>query len=301
MSLLSEPMAGRAALAAEAPTHGYSAQGLSPLMHTCIGAATGMIECAVNQPLVGWKNAVQDKRPIPMDLRGMYRGVFINAGAFGPITAVQFGVNRVVEQLIMEPGQVQTTSSQKMTCALTAGFFSSVITSPAEMIMIQQQRTGMGLGETVASMYRRCGGASIFKRGFSLTATRDMIHCGGYLGMCPILMDYFKGLESFKDNQKTATVLGGSCAGVVVGISTHPFDTIKTRFQANIGEDAVRTGYTSVRSTSVSLYQEGGLPLLYAGGVPRLIRLIFAMNLLAVLKDKFVMEAEIFQGIRERE
>jgi hypothetical protein len=69
--------------------------------HMVIGAVAGVTECVIMQPTVAIKNALQEGRPVPTNPLLLYRGVFINAASFAPITAIQFGSNRVYEQQIM--------------------------------------------------------------------------------------------------------------------------------------------------------------------------------------------------------
>lgn len=46
------------------------------------------------QPTVSIKNAIQDRRPLPINPRELYRGLLVNAGAMAPTTAIQFGANQ---------------------------------------------------------------------------------------------------------------------------------------------------------------------------------------------------------------
>jgi len=66
---------------------------LTTLQYGLIGGAAGTLEVLINQPLVAVKNALQERRPVPMNPAVLYRGVVVNAGSIAPITAVQFAVN----------------------------------------------------------------------------------------------------------------------------------------------------------------------------------------------------------------
>ena len=52
------------------------------------------------QPTVGIKNALQEGRAIPRSPAALYRGLTVNAVSMAPITAMQFGVNRALEQFV---------------------------------------------------------------------------------------------------------------------------------------------------------------------------------------------------------
>eukprot|EP00897_Mesotaenium_endlicherianum_P008199 jgi/Mesen1/7407/ME000388S06626 len=71
---------------------------VSPGVSSLMGALAGSVEVIIQQPLVAWKNAVQDARPVPLDPRLLYRGVVVNACSMAPINGLQFGVNRYLEE-----------------------------------------------------------------------------------------------------------------------------------------------------------------------------------------------------------
>lgn len=75
---------------------------VTSLEHTAIGAAGGMLEVIVMQPMVAFKNALQEGRPLPRTPLALYRGLVINCCSMAPITASQFGTNRVLEQAIVK-------------------------------------------------------------------------------------------------------------------------------------------------------------------------------------------------------
>jgi solute carrier family 25 citrate transporter 1 len=57
-----------------------------------------------------------------------------------PITASQFGTNRIMEKLIAKyTGKDYLTESSRFACAATAGAVSSFICTPTELVIIQQQ------------------------------------------------------------------------------------------------------------------------------------------------------------------
>ncbi len=59
--------------------------------------------------------------------------------SMAPITASQFGTNRVVQQLLLGKSDGELTGAQKFIAAGTAGAVSGLIASPSELIIIQQQ------------------------------------------------------------------------------------------------------------------------------------------------------------------
>ena len=62
--------------------------------------------------------------------------------------------------------------------AAAAGACSAIISGPAELVMIQQQKHGGGLGETAARLFRERGLAGMFRgtvRGWAPTCVPE--HC----------------------------------------------------------------------------------------------------------------------------
>ena len=66
---------------------------LSPLENLAVGAAGGALETCIQMPILTYKFCVQEGRPIPTNISGWYRGVFVQAGTVAPITAIQFMVS----------------------------------------------------------------------------------------------------------------------------------------------------------------------------------------------------------------
>jgi hypothetical protein len=176
----------RAAMATRAQSR------VTPLEHTIIGGIGGTCEVFVMQPMMAFKNALQEGRPIPTRPRELYRGLLvgrhaadrsltaccrrrrarpahgsapgarraaaalatpspsrpaplpplqINAGSMMPITATQFGTNRVVEQFLSSRTvDGQLSSLAKFSCAAVAGGVSAFVATPTELIIIQQQK-----------------------------------------------------------------------------------------------------------------------------------------------------------------
>jgi solute carrier family 25 citrate transporter 1 len=145
--------------------------------HTAIGAMGGSMEVVLMQPMMAIKNALQEGRPVPTSLRHLYRGlpvrareegagagtwahVFgsthrapatraqINVLSMAPITASQFGTNRLVQQLMLGKAE-GLTGIQTFGSAAISGGVSALIASPSELIIIQQQARrawGVALG-----------------------------------------------------------------------------------------------------------------------------------------------------------
>jgi solute carrier family 25 citrate transporter 1 len=117
---------------------------VTPLEHTAIGALGGTVEVCIMQPLVGIKNALQEGRPIPKNPAHLYRGLLMNIVSMAPITASQFGTNRLMQTVVLEKSENDLTGVERFGSAAVAGAVSAFIASPSELIIIQQQVSGVG-------------------------------------------------------------------------------------------------------------------------------------------------------------
>lgn len=55
---------------------------VTPLEHTLIGAVGGVMEVCLMQPMVAFKNALQEGRPLPTTPIQMYRGLLVSRAAY---------------------------------------------------------------------------------------------------------------------------------------------------------------------------------------------------------------------------
>jgi solute carrier family 25 citrate transporter 1 len=51
---------------------------VTPMEHTLIGAVGGVMEVCLMQPMVAFKNALQEGRPLPRTPTQMYRGLLVS-------------------------------------------------------------------------------------------------------------------------------------------------------------------------------------------------------------------------------
>ncbi|KAL3684991.1 hypothetical protein R1sor_003013 [Riccia sorocarpa] len=250
---------------------------LNSVESAAVGALSGVIEVLLQQPSVSIKNAIQDRKPVSLNPRVLYRGLFVNAGSIAPVSAIQFGVNAFLEgKLSNEP-----TSLQKGMIAGAAGMVSGFASSPAELVMIQQQRTGLSIMKQIQTVSKKYGPLAFF-RGLPPTVVREGFFTAAYLGANPMLQEKFHAAERFKSQPTMATVLAAVLSGSISTFVTHPFDTVKTRMQANLGPQE----YRSVASTAKMLLKEGGLRSFYCGFLPRLQRIICAVFILGEAKTR---------------
>lgn len=76
----------------------------------------------------------------------------------------------------------------------------------------------------------------------SPAVVREAIFTGAYLGVIPLMKENLmtKWPETFAERPVTANVVASVGAGLGAAVLTHPFDTVKTKMQANLGEPVYR-------------------------------------------------------------
>ena len=170
---------------------------LSALEHTLIGGLSGVVEVTIQQPTVTIKNALQEGRAIPWrSLQSMYRGWSIGALSMTPVNAVQFGSYKLIENAIINnknkygnhhnsnmnmnsdsdsqrrlPSAEQADSSGReelegelrLVVSCIAGMVSALVSTPAETIVVQQQRRGSTLSEEVMRMCFTMSPANLYR------------------------------------------------------------------------------------------------------------------------------------------
>ena len=244
---------------------------------TSIGGISGVCEVLCTQPTVAVKNALQEARPIKFTPRFMYTGVAINAGSIAPITAVQFGANRALTPFFADKNGV-LSPAMKLVTSCTAGMISALVSGPAELVMIQQQRFNASLGSTFKSLISQKG-LGIMSKGLSLAAGRDGLYTCFVLGTTSVITSHAQ--ESLGLSPNMAFTVGGLTSGLGAAVFTHPFDTMKTRVQGN----ALEPTQMSIPEVFRSVQKDGGLAGFYRGFIPRGIRLTAAMFILNITKS----------------
>ena len=250
----------------------------------------------------------------------MYRGVFVNALSIGPISAFQYACNGVLSYLhhnyllsrcaeeqqeranrlgaevassssssssdfsdLMNDEHYRTTSG--LAIAATTGALSSLIVTPAELLMISQQRSGLAFGRTVRQIWSATGAGGFF-RGLGATAAREAGWTFGFLGLAPEMKRALRDDSKFFNNNEVAASLAASIlAGQAAAILTQPFDTVKTLMQADRGI-ASRMRFGTGAAAAKHLFDTQGVGAFWRGLVPRSVRCVAAVFILGEVQQK---------------
>ncbi|CAL6353418.1 unnamed protein product [Bathycoccus prasinos] len=243
---------------------------LSDTENLAVGALGGILETGIQMPLITYKITSQDGRPMPKNIQGWYRGVVANAGAVAPITAFQMAVNGGLERLILAGDTSRELQAhEKIGAAMGAGAISSILYSPLDLVVIQQQKLATSIGGALSAVTKEHGMAALF-RGFTSCAVRESIYTAGYLGVGPVATQHIKTMHPFFSENEQAARIAGSCfAGTMAAVMTHPVDTAKTCMQG----DMASTTYRNAGSALGQVYSEHGIGGLYRGGAARTARI----------------------------
>jgi solute carrier family 25 2-oxodicarboxylate transporter 21 len=122
-------------------------------------------------PLITFKICVQSGKPFPSGIGGWYRGVVAAAAPLAPITACQVAVNGAIERAVTG-GDRDLRDIERIGVAMAAGGVSSVLYSPVDLVVIQQQKRGLDSPfKTVSAITSERGVAGLM-RGFSACVVR---------------------------------------------------------------------------------------------------------------------------------
>eukprot|EP00740_Mantoniella_antarctica_P013593 CAMPEP_0181371194 /NCGR_PEP_ID=MMETSP1106-20121128/13918_1 /TAXON_ID=81844 /ORGANISM="Mantoniella antarctica, Strain SL-175" /LENGTH=293 /DNA_ID=CAMNT_0023488215 /DNA_START=179 /DNA_END=1060 /DNA_ORIENTATION=- len=269
------------AFAAASAYEGKRRAKLSDTENLAVGAFGGVLETVVQMPLITYKICVQSGKPLPSNLRGWYRGVVAAAGPLAPITAMQVAVNGAIERTVTA-GTRDLLDSERIGVAMAAGGISSVLYSPVDLVVIQQQKLGLNSAAATISAITSNHGVAGLMRGFSACVVREGIYTAGYLGLAPIAKDYLvKNHEYFQAHELSASIVGSCVGGTVAAVLTHPVDTAKTCVQSDMGG----LTYPNARTALVEVYNRGGVGALYGGGAARTLRLCGAFFIINNIRE----------------
>ena len=230
---------------------------LSEVENSAVGAGTGVIETLILQPTMYAKNTIA--QGLPLTLSHAYRG--LAAAMFNEVgqLVIGFGVTGAIKANI-EPADGSAASPlAECGAAAVGGALVGTFASPCELLMIQQQRFGGGIGSTVTQVVRGHGmlGAGVL-RGLGCCVMRDSIYVGGMLGITPLAQGR---MEAAGVSTPVAVLASSAVGGVFGGVVSHPFDVIKTCMQGDIE----RKTYGSNLQAARTLLAEGGVRRLFSG------------------------------------
>ena len=246
---------------------------LSDLENCSIGIICGVSDTTLLQSTNYWKNAQQQGLPFTLNPAVLYRGYAANTLNNGLCVMSQFFLNGVIKNALTGGVDRELSKAEKIGAGIGAGALSSIVGSPLELTMIQQQVKGESFMTTFGNIIRN--GTAL--QGIVGMMAREGIYCGGYLGLMPVVREeirerYPTGIGKSDDS---ARLFATMFAGPICSFASHPPDTLKTCLQGDV-EGAKYRGYVG---TARTLIAERGVAALWAGMPWRVFRQFCAIFL----------------------
>ena len=236
--------------------------------NSMIGVTAGVVETITLQPMIYWKNALQQGLRFTLNPRICYRGVNASMINMATLTGIQIPLNDYISNNILTP-------NQKMLSSFYSGIVTGFICAPMELIMIQQQKTGNNMYKTVKKI-----GRNNLMRGLITSCIREGLYTVGYLGIGPISSTYIQ--KKYNLTKNISDFCGATIASIIASTASHPIDTIKTCMQGDIK----REKYTTISETTKILIKENGIKRLFDGWNWRTSRMILSFFVLIQCKDR---------------
>jgi hypothetical protein len=230
-----------------------------------VGSIAGAAEVALDQPLFNIKTALQQGKKIDWHPRALWNASCTNMASMIPTTALQVCGNDVLNKIYKDLNNGKNPDNlDKTALAVMAGFGSSLVCGPSEMIMTHQMHKKTGMLPTINHLKDKYG-KLILTRGLLPTGFRDGGFTCGYTAMPGIINENI-------NNEPGSLILSGMiCASI-----THPFDTIKTKMQTKVDHKK----FGSMVYTAQDIYKNEGIQGFYKGLTPRGLRVICAISFL---------------------
>jgi hypothetical protein len=206
--------------------------------------------------------------------------------SIAPITATQFALEHELRSLF---GTREISDLQRIPIAAVAGFMSAFVSTPPDLLIVQQQRRKTSLKTIYRNAIQTKGLRGLYT-GFTGCAMRESIYASAIFGVTPLLKKTFSE-ANLSFSQGSSSLLASTFAGIAAAVLSHPFDTIKTCQQGDLNEPKK---YQRFLQTAQQIYREEGssFRVFFRGLTPRTFRMIGSVFIVsecsAKLKPYFV-------------
>jgi len=243
-----------------------------------LGIVTGVVEQVTTQPILFWKNSVQQGVPFTLNPRTVFRGTAASCTNMATLTGIQFISSGYLQKLVTGDAGTKMNWGQEVSCAFLGGAISGPACCVLELVMIQQQRYGGTMPGTISRIVSTHGVLGLM-RGLVGSTGREAVFTAGYLGFLPATQKYIREHVTVV-SPEVAQGVGTVSAGLLCGAITQPMDTAKTCMQG----DLERKRYGSLLGTMRTLMSEcGNVKALYRGYLWRSTNIVVDFFLLDFL------------------
>lgn len=260
----------------------------SPYKNFVIGVLAGIMEVAVDQPLVSLKNILQKRvRTVQapnqasqhslwksVSIRQLYAGAGVNATGTGLITGIQMWGFGLAQRILAGEKETKSLSPfQNLIAACFGGIVAAPFTSWSEMMMDKyrenvksyEEKGKKGIKPTyvlaTSELWKQYGWRLVYL-GMIPTVCREIGFTASYTAIGPYFSARLKENNVFyavASRQQVvpveliATIVGGVLAGMIGATVTHPFDTWKTRCQGGLKVNFWPQGVRTIVRNSVQM------------------------------------------------
>ena len=201
---------------------------LTVLQSVFSGSVSGALEVLVNHPLWSIKTRMQAGEAFTFNPRVLYRGLLLNTASMTPITALQVGLDRSLQNLLSN-GSSELSSTKRFTSAFVAGVGSAFFCCPSEMIMTDLKKDGVSFYAAGQRLVNQGGLARLYT-GLLGTALREGLFTAFFLAVTPTLKGQIK---PYCQNDYAASLFAGMGSGVGATLLSQGVDTVKTIQQSS--------------------------------------------------------------------
>ena len=201
---------------------------LSLAESVALGGAVGAAEVAMPGQMLSYAMNCTIKGE-PFVLSRSYAGFTANALGQMPITAIQKVIQIIGGQQLEKWQNCSLSEKQKIVLSYLAGISGALVDTPSNAVQLFLQSPANS-GKTTYQAMKELGAKSF--RGFG---PNSFIKEGPFAVGYQYLAPKGKGVvEKYIDNDRVATALGGSAAGVVTAVVTQPGAVIRNKMQGDL-------------------------------------------------------------------
>lgn len=244
-------------------------------------------------------------------IKGFWKGNFVNILRTAPFKSINFySYEKYRDHLLKLTGNEEATNLERFVAGAAAGITATVLCIPMDTIRtVMVAPGGEALGGLVGAfnhMIHTEGFFSLYKG--LVPSIISMAPSGAvFYGVYDILKSAYlhspegrKRLQKMKQGEDlnaldqlelgtVRTLIYGAIAGACSEAATYPFEVVRRQLQMQI-----RATKMSALATSLKIFEQGGIPALYAGLTPSLLQVLpsAAISYFVYEFMKIVLEVE---------
>jgi len=196
-----------------------------------------------------------------------------------PTISIQVAVKNMLSETVSSHTGTSHTLNQ-LTCSYIAGWCSAIASTPIEATQVVQQVKGGSYSQLAKRLYGITP-TRIFT-GFPATGCRDSIYS---FFLQTVRQNINDSVNHYVNHAPTTTLLGGCLTGVLCGLMTQPFDTIKTEQQA-LALNKIKPPNMLQMGKKI-IERKAGIYGLWRGGLPRSTKLAIGFPMMAAVIDYY--------------